>query len=258
MIEKALKDFHVNDYHKSTVIGELSGRDSVAAIMKAFEDEDIKYILPVATSSGTEYGDYDVIYENFKKMKAEVKKRYGDKKIVYPLIEYNREDIFALINGRYITELIKKFEFYSPCIGCHLYFHLTKIPFANNLSKRIISGERESHDGKVKVNQLHETLEEYKKILGDAGFDLLMPLQNIKDGSEIEKLIGFKWDEGKEHPKCVLSGNYRDISGKAVYSSDLIKKLFKGYLVPVAHEISKYFKEEITLETVKEKVEKII
>ncbi len=63
MIENAIKEFDPKNYNKKTVIGEFSGRDSVAAILKAFEDEDIDYILPVATFAGTEYGDFNVIYK---------------------------------------------------------------------------------------------------------------------------------------------------------------------------------------------------
>jgi len=53
MIKNALHVFDETKYHPSTVVGEFSGRDSVAAIMKAFESEDIKYILPVASFAGS-------------------------------------------------------------------------------------------------------------------------------------------------------------------------------------------------------------
>ncbi|MCF8037391.1 MAG: hypothetical protein K9K62_11005, partial [Desulfobacteraceae bacterium] len=43
---------------------------------------------------------------------------------------------------------------YTPCTGCHLYLHAVRIPLARMLGNvPIIGGERESHSGKVKVNQ---------------------------------------------------------------------------------------------------------
>ena len=43
---------------KDTVVGEFAGRDSVAAIIKALEDDSIDKVLPVASFSPTEYGDF--------------------------------------------------------------------------------------------------------------------------------------------------------------------------------------------------------
>ena len=266
MIKNAVHHFDMDKYDSSTVIGEFSGRDSVAAIMKAFESDDINYILPIATFAGTEYGDYDVIYENYTKLQEVIKKEYGNKKTLYKLIEYNREDVWAIMNGRYTTEIIDRFKFYNPCIGCHLYFHLTKLPFANKLSKRIISGERESHDGKIKVNQLHVSLEVYKHILKELGFELLMPLQYTEEGKDVEELLKWDWAEGGEHPKCVLSGNYRDLSNKAKYDETYMKSYFEKYLSPLGNIIGKYFLEDATMDAttdapmdeIKEEVKKLL
>lgn len=258
MIINAVNHFDENKYDPSTVIGEFSGRDSVAAIMKALQRDDINFILPIATFSGTEYGDYDVIYENYLKLKEVIEKEYGSTKTLYPLIEYNREDLWSLVNGRYITELVDKFNFYNPCIGCHLYFHLTKIPFAKNLSKKIISGERESHAGKIKVNQLHVSLEFYKETLSELGYELLMPIQYVTDNKEIENLIKWDWEEGKDHPKCVLSGNYRDSSGKAKFDEDDMKAYFENYLGPVGSLIGKHLLDELDSETLVKEIKDII
>ena len=161
----------LDDYHKETVIGEFSGRDSVAAILKAYEDG-VDYILPIATFAGTEYGNFETIIDNYNKLKKRVESLYGDQKKLYALLEYNDEKLWHLLNGRFASVLQSKFNFYNPCIGCHLYFHVTKLKYAKGLSGRIISGERESHDGRIKVNQLHETLEAYKSVLNSLGYEL--------------------------------------------------------------------------------------
>lgn len=247
MITKALNSINVSELDVSTVIGEFSGRDSVAAIMKAFELDDVTHILPVATFAGTEYGDFDVIYENYEMLIKEVTKRFGKDKILYPLIEYNDEKLWHLLNSRFTSLLIEKYGFYNPCIGCHLYFHLTKLKFAKGLSKRIISGERSSHDGRVKVNQLEETLNSYRMVLKKLGYELLMPIQYITDGEEIESLIGWPWQEGKAHPKCVLSGNYRNLQGKAIYDEKELRDFLDTYIEKVGYVAGKYVLGEVSL-----------
>lgn len=257
MIEQAKKEFDETLYHKETVIGEFSGRDSVAAILKAFESDDVNYILPVATLAATEYGDFNILYENYEKTLIYVKEHFKGKKVLYPLYEYNRPDLWHLLNGRNMAIVAEKFGFTSPCIGCHLYFHLTKIPFAKHFSKRIISGERDSHDGKLKVNQLNISLESYKSVLKDLGFELLMPLQHEASGQAIQDLIGWDWAEGADHPKCVLSGNYRDIHNKAIYKEDKLTLYLEQFLKPAGYLIGQYLLEKISLDDVKDGMKNI-
>lgn len=258
MITKAIKTFDPNLYDKSTVIGEFSGRDSVAAILKAFEDDQVNYILPVATFAGTEYGDYDGLYDNYDKLLERVKILYGDTKILYPLHEYNDNKLWHLINGRFVTELINRFKFYNPCVACHLYFHITKIKFARHFTGKIISGERESHDGRIKVNQLHDSLEAYKVIMSELGYDLMIPLQHEDSGEMVESLIGWDWSEGKDHPKCVLSGNYRGVEGQAVYDILQLKVYIAQYLKPVGLLMGSYLEEKISIHELEDMIKDII
>ena len=242
VISKAIRAFIASDYDKATVIGEFSGRDSVAAIMKALEDEAIQYILPIATFAGTEYGDFDVLYENYEKMLAMVADRFGQTKTIYPLLEYSDKNLWALMNGRQMSMNSGDYGYISPCIGCHLYFHLTKLPFAMALSGRIISGERASHDGRIKVNQLDVSLDAYQEVIRNCGGDLLMPIRDLAAGDLIEELIGWQWAEGKDHPKCVLSGNYRDKDGKAVYDAEKLSAYIKERLIPLGTLIGRAYK----------------
>lgn len=244
MIQKALTLFDPSEYDPSTVIGEFSGRDSVAAILKAFEDEHVTHILPVATFAGTEFGDFNTIYENYIQLRHRIEALYGSEKTLYPLLEYSREDIWAIMNGRPANALRDKYGFYSHCIGCHLYFHLTKLVMAKPLSGIILSGERESHDGRIKVNQLGETLDTYIRVINGFGCELRMPLRHMKSGDEVERLIGWDWKEGLAHPACVLSGNYRDASGRAVYDHSALTRLLEDYIEPAGRLIGAYLLDE--------------
>jgi len=257
MLNLKIEKFISDNYNKTTVIGEFSGRDSVAAILKAYE-EGVDYILPIATFAGTEYGNFNSIIENYRKLKVRVESLYGNQKILYPLIEYNDEKLWHLLNGRFASVLQSRYKFYNPCIGCHLYFHVTKLKYAKDLSKRIISGERESHDGKLKVNQLHETLEAYKTVVKSLGYELFMPLQEVFEGEEVSRLIGWDWAEGKDHPKCVLSGNYRDIGGKSIYNSDELNSFLEQYIKIIGISAGQYVLGEITFETLTQKIKDVL
>lgn len=225
---------------KNTIIGEFSGRDSVAAIIKALEDPSIQHILPVATLAPTEYGDFQSLEKNYQQMVVRVKTLYGESKRIFPLIYYSNPDLWSVINGRFVNSIHRKFDFYSPCIGCHAYFHLLRVPMALKLGKKIISGERESHDGRIKINQLSCSLSTYKEITEYFGVELLIPLRYMADGDEVEKLIGWEWQEGMDHPSCAFSGNYKDIHGRTVYDEAKVQAYLKDFLYPVCIQLGKF------------------
>ena len=90
LIKKNTKDIEIKNIlenvPKNTVIGEFSGRDSVAAIFKVLEDDNINHILPVATFATTEYGDSTSLDNNYEKMIERVKKLYGNNNLSFSLL----------------------------------------------------------------------------------------------------------------------------------------------------------------------------
>jgi len=217
---------------KTTVIAEFSGRDSVAAVMKSLEGYKMKNILPIASFAGTEYGDVEPLYENHKNLIKRIHIKHGHEKRVYPLIIHSSPDLWHAINGRFTAELIEKFGFYTPCIGCHAYFHLLRMPMAKKIGNCIISGEREGHQGRIKLNQLPECLDTYERILAHFDVDLLHPVRKIHKNEEIENLIGWDWDEGAQHPECVFSGNYRNLDGDVKYDPEQLSLYLETFLYP--------------------------
>ncbi len=224
---------------KKTVIGEFSGRDSVAAILKAFESPSINHILPVMSFAGTEYGNLESLKDNEKRLRQRIKALYGTEKTLYPSIIYSSPKLWSVLNGRPVHSLIERYGFYTPCIGCHMYFHLLRVPMARRLGGRIISGERVSHGGKIKLNQLNVSLDAYAKTLKKLDVQLLFPIRNIVDGDVIKDLLGWEWEEGKEHPACMYSGNYRSISGKTDYDAGRLQAFLIDFLIPVSISIGK-------------------
>ncbi len=227
----------VDGMGSEVVIGEFAGRDSAAAIIKALEEKEMYHVLPMATFAPTEYGDFNSLKINLKSTQKRVAEIHGDIKTVDDLVYYSNPDLWSVLNGRFTYSLREKYGFFSPCIGCHAYFHLVRIPFALQLGKRIISGERESHDGRIKINQLGPCLDVYQKIAAYFGVQLLMPLRDMQEGKEVVDLLGWNWEEGGSQPVCALSGNYRDARGQVHYDPDALTGFLHDFLYPVAVEL---------------------
>ncbi|UCD71118.1 MAG: hypothetical protein JSW70_08965 [Syntrophobacterales bacterium] len=194
---------------KEVAIAELAGRDSIAAAIKALEEKEIEVLLPVYTYTGTEYGPFDYVEKAAKWLKG----RLGDGR-VGSLVVLGSPKFWHALNGRWVKELILRYGFYTPCIGCHVYLHASRIPLAKALGvKRVISGEREYHDGGEKINQISLAISAYRFLLFRFDVTLLTPLVKIRSNAEIDAMIGTKWYEMGDQLQCVLSANYRDAMG---------------------------------------------
>ena len=140
--------------------------------------------------------------------------------------------------GRYTTHLFNKYGFFSHCIGCHLYLHAIRIPLARKLeSSLVIGGERESHDGRIKINQIGVALDAYQTLMNRFNIELLLPLRHIKSGMEIESIIGSEWDEGEQQLECVLSKNYREMDESVSFDENTIKRFLDEFALKKAEEI---------------------
>jgi hypothetical protein len=157
---------------------------------------------------------------------------------VQQLLILGSPGFWGALNGRYISELVKRYGFFTPCVGCHVYLHSVRIPLALTLGKiPIISGERERHDESIKVNQISEALNVYKKITEEFGIELLSPMRNIKDGKEVKDILGIDWEEGKEQLECVLAGNYRKVDGTSDITSGQVRRYLEEFAYPLTKKI---------------------
>jgi len=214
-------------------IVEIAGRDSVAAAVKAVEDEGFTDLLPTYVYTGTEYGAWSSVGEAVKRLS----KRLPEIRVHQPLV-FGSPLFWQALNGRFINELIVRHGFFTPCIGCHLYLHSVRIPLALALGKApIISGERENHDESIKINQISEALTVYQEIAKGFGIRLLFPLRHISEGNRIKEILGFKWDQGKDQLGCILSGNYRRLDGSISITGKQVLKYLEEFACPLTREI---------------------
>jgi hypothetical protein len=221
---------------KEIAIGEFSGRDSVAAIIKAMEA--IDFVLPVVAFTGTDYGNIEIFYKNWEITNKRIKEIDKDK-VLLPLHFMFEPKLWNALNGRWVALLFKRYSYYSPCIGCHAYLRIIRIPLARHLGNKIISGERLYHNGDFKIDQIEEVLNVYNKICRDFDVELILPIRYIKEGRKIKEIIGEEWEQGEKQFSCVFSGNYRDKDGKVIFEKIGILNLLNEFIYPASIEILK-------------------
>ena len=130
-------------------------------------------------------------------------------------------------------------------MGCHLYLHALRIPLAKKINCNvIIGGERESHEGKIKINQVSVALDAYVSFARTFEIELFLPLRKMAKNEQIESILNQHWDEGAEQLECVLSKNYVGREGAVVYSESALKRFFSEFAIKEAEEALKDFLNE--------------
>ena len=214
-------------------IAEIAGRDSVAAAITAVEKERFTDLIPTYVYTGTEYGPWLDLEQAVHRLKVRLPNVQ-----IHDLVILGSPKFWRALNGRYVSHLISRFGFYTPCVGCHVYLHGARIPMASTLGNiPIIARERESHNGFIKINQIAEALNGYKKLAETFGIELMMPLRRISSGRLIEDILGFDWKQGEEQLGCSLSGNYRFAGGNIKITASQIQRFLEEFAMPCAEQI---------------------
>ncbi|MGB9715842.1 MAG: hypothetical protein ACPL1G_05500 [Thermodesulfovibrionales bacterium] len=214
-------------------IAEIAGRDSIAAVISAYEMRTLEGILPTIAYTGTEYGNWDLPFEGIYILKEKI----GHKVKIYSPIILGSPRFWWTLCGRYSVHFFKKFGFYSQCIGCHLYFHVIRVPLSKKLKcKLIIGGERESHNGRIKINQIKTAIDAYTDFLKRFEIELFLPLRNIKSGERVESIIGQRWNEGEQQLNCVLNKNYQEMNGSVSIDTMAIQRFFDEFAFEAAEK----------------------
>lgn len=212
---------------------EIAGRDSVAAAIKSTIENQFTDLIPVYAYTGTEYGAWRSVEQAVARLASRLPRVR-----IHPLIVVGSPEFWRALNGRYMSELSLRYGFFSPCPGCHLYLHVIRIPLAKKLGRMpIISGERESHSGRVKINQTGDALDLYLDVASQSNVRLLFPLRYIEQSVDIENILQIPWERGKEQLGCAFSGNYRLRNGSVGPSLQQVNRFFAEFAVPASQKI---------------------
>lgn len=228
---------------ENVAIAEIAGRDSIAAVIRACEIRPIQAIVPTIAYTSTDYGSWIVPLEKARTISNKLQSR--NIKVFEPIV-MGSPKFWSILCGRYATLFNKQFNSYSHCIGCHLYFHAIRIPLAKILQIRlVIGGERESHDGMIKINQIKVVLDAYQSFVNKFAIELLLPLRNIRSGKEIEAIIRETWKEGDQQIRCVLSKNYLADDCTVLVNKEAILRYLTEFALERAEEEIKLYLERM-------------
>jgi hypothetical protein len=214
-------------------IVEVAGRDSLAAAVRAAENG-YDLFLPTIAYTGTEFGDWRLPFENVEYLRLRLREVSSGTEVLKPVVT-GAPELWRLLCGRYVAVLYRRFGFYTPCLGCHVYLHAVRIPLAKTTGCRvIIAGERESHGEVVKLNQVPGALDAYAEFVARFGIELAMPLRHVSSEAEIEGLVGGEGRYSEGQLECVLSRNYRDVDGAVAYEEDSVRRFLREFALPLA------------------------
>lgn len=220
---------------------EVAGRDSIAAGILAADSGRFDYIIPTVVYTGTEYGDFSTVLSNVEYL-AERLRGSGVQIAPVPVV-LGSTRWWHSAAGRYAEVLQKRYGFCPTCVACHMYLHAARVPYAL-LSRApvIVAGERTRHDRRLKLNQLEGPLEAYRKVLGQAGVELILPLRDIEKGEEVQGIVG-DWDESDRQLRCVLESNYRNPAGGVDARPQALEAYLEEFLEPFFNRVLGRFAE---------------
>jgi hypothetical protein len=217
-------------------IVEIAGRDSIAAAIKALTERPIDALLPTLAYNGAQYGRL----ESVELALDLLVRRVGPERVL-DLAIIGSPQFWQALTVRFADSLTERFGFYTPYVACHLYIHAIRVPLAKYLNCAvIISGERESHDGTIKLNQTPFVLERYAQLTAHFGVELFQPLRKVQSGDEIERLLDEPWPAGQRQLHCMLSGNYKNPDGSVDFgpgqrfSDEKSARFLDHYALPLA------------------------
>lgn len=219
----------------TTYIAEIAGKDSIAAVHKIMREQPVDVIIPTIVYTSTEYGDLSAYTKSIKYL-AKCGKQYGV--TVADTLTLHDETLWNYICIRYQNQAFAHYGFFTPCIMCHFFAHLLRVPvYLEKAGSGIITGERYSHKGKVKANQQYDTIECFRTLFNRHGIPLIQPLIQIEDTAVVENEISdYSNISSINDVKCILSGN---MTGFSISDSEYLSKQ-KRYLNKFVEPVGEY------------------
>ena len=230
------------------LLTDFAGRDSIAACIKILNDENIGTIIPVGDIVPSRYGDSDSYSQNWDALAQLIEEKHPHVELK-PWFIIDGQDFWKTMNERYVDQILERYGWFTPCIGCHFHFYAMRSVLVDLLGKEntiLTSGEKRLHsNGKRKANQTDAAVEGYRRFSREHGVEHRFPIHDMDSEEDMKKLIGGKWKEGGSQMSCIHSGNDRDTDGQLKYTDEQISQMMNDYVLPMG---KKYVELEIDME----------
>lgn len=232
------------------LLTDFAGRDSIAACMQILKDEEIDTIIPVGDIVPSRYGDTDSYSQNWNTLEQIIKNKHAGIDLK-PWFIIDGQDFWKTLNQRYVQQIMGKFGWFTPCIGCHFHFYAMRTVLVEILGHGkviLASGEKRLHkSGKRKANQTDAAVKAYGKFSLERGVDHRFPIHDFEFEEQIGSLIGAEWKEGSSQMSCIHSGNDQDENGQLKFTEEQISEIMTDYILPMG---KKYLEMKINAESI--------
>ena len=147
--------------------------------------------------------------------------------------------LWKLFIGESINHMVEEYGFFSPCVACHLIMHISRIKLSQYFqSTNVISGEREIHGDREKINQLSFVLDLYDELYKASGITHHTPIRHLRDNDIIRSIVN-KYGVSSVKLDCLFSGTYCDQTGKVVIDKTKLFEYVRHYVVNKLDELPK-------------------
>ncbi|MBE0476424.1 MAG: hypothetical protein IBX62_04910 [Coriobacteriia bacterium] len=225
---------HPASSSRRLAIVEIAGRDSVAAGIVATRERGFEALLPTVAHTGTQAGDERAPLRAVELLRRRVR---SQAEVLDP-VSLGDTAMWSALNARFASEIHRLFGMHSPCLACHLYLHLCRVPLSWRLGRvPVVAGERDTHGGRLKLSQTPLAIDVAIDVLSDAGVELVEPIRAVESGDEIARIVGDEWDPAAGQLGCVLSGNYVALDGCVIFDEDAYARYAEEFLRPAGRAI---------------------
>jgi hypothetical protein len=235
LVPEGMKDGYLR-IGRRVLLADFAGRDSIAACMQILKDEEIDTVIPVGDIVPSRYGDTDSYSQNWDALAQLIKKKNLNIDLK-PWFIVDGQDFWKTLNERYVKQIMTKYGWFTPCIGCHFHFYAMRsvlVEILGNDNIILASGEKRLHkNGKRKANQTDAAVKAYGKFSLEQGVDHRFPIHDFESEEQIGSLIGKEWEEGASQMSCIHSGNDRDDDGQLKYTDEQISEVMTEYILPM-------------------------
>lgn len=213
-------------------IAEIAGRDSIAAAVTAVREHGFEALLPTVGFTGTETGDITAPERAVEALRRILGR---DCEVLAPVL-LGDSTLWTAMNARFGRVLTERFGMWSPCLACHLYLHLLRVPVSwAHGNAPVIAGERDTHDGRLKLSQLAEGIDASVRVMRYADIDLMQPVRHASD-ADVAHVFDGRFDLGPQLD-CALAGNYLGLDGSVSYEPTAYSRYVREYLEPVGRAV---------------------
>lgn len=259
-----LKDFQDitdfrNRYSEDTTVCAGSVRGIPVSVLKAFENENVKNILPIIFLKGIEYDgatDKDY-YDQWMMINNRVKELYGKSKTLHEPVIYTNVELWRLLNVKYFNTLSSLYKDINICLTCRAYFTIVQYHMAFLFNKKLILGEKVSKNKKkFSHDLLSERLDIHNKELAlEFGIEVIDLINWQTKLSDIKDIIGPNWYWIENESSCLFERSWDNLA-KNVSKSTISDLSINNFIRPTSKTLLREINNNWQLE--KETIDMII